>query len=79
VFHQNKLSITTTLERVGNTSFTLSQTMINDDGDLAVSAEVVLATIDRQARTKTPVPEEIRNLLQQQTLLEKIISQGNNS
>ena len=63
VFHDNKLTIRTVLERVGNSSFTLMQTMINDKTELVVSAEVVLAVINRQMRTKTRVPYEVRCLL----------------
>ena len=63
IFPKDLLRIRTSLERVGNTSFTLKHTVMNQRDELAVSAEVVLATIDRQKRTKVAVPNEIRNLM----------------
>lgn len=62
IFPRDKLRIRTGLERVGNTSFTLRQTVMNQRNEQVVSAEVVLATIDRQKRTKVTVSDEIRNL-----------------
>lgn len=70
VFNQNKLSIETTLERIGNTSYTLKQDITNHLEELVVSAEVVLTTINRQTRMKVPVPEAIRDLLEQDMILD---------
>lgn len=70
VFNQDRLRIRTWLERVGNTSFTLKQTVMNQ-GDLPiVSAEVVLATIDREKRTKVRVPDEVRDLKNDPSVLD---------
>ncbi|WP_404332735.1 acyl-CoA thioesterase [Mesobacillus maritimus] len=69
VFNQNKLSILTTLERIGNTSYTLKQDIVNHLEELVVSAEVVLTTINRQTRMKVPVPEAIRKLLEKDMIL----------
>ena len=71
IFNQDRLQIRTWLERVGNTSFTLKQTVMNQGNDLIVSAEVVLATIDRQKRTKVIVPDQVRRLLQEDTVLDQ--------
>ncbi|MGG1677080.1 acyl-CoA thioesterase [Neobacillus sp. NRS-1170] len=70
VFQSDKLFITTTIERVGNTSFTLNQKIIRDEHELVVSAEAVLAIIDRKLRSKVRVPDEVRNLLSKDSLLD---------
>jgi thioesterase III len=70
IFNQDRLQIRTWLERVGNTSFTLKQTVLNQGNDLIVSAEVVLATIDRQKRTKVVVPDQVRRLLHEDSILD---------
>lgn len=70
VFHNNKLSIRTWLERVGNSSFTIRQTIVNELDLLVVSAEVVLATINRQTREKITVPDEVRFLLNKDSVLD---------
>lgn len=70
VFNQDRLRIRTWLERVGNTSFALKQTVMNQ-GDLPiVSAEVVLATIDREKRTKVTVPDQVRSLIHDDSVLD---------
>lgn len=69
IFNQDQLRIRTWLERVGNTSFTLKQTVTNQGDELIVSAEVVLATIDRQKRTKVTVPDQVRSLLNEDSVL----------
>jgi YbgC/YbaW family acyl-CoA thioester hydrolase len=78
VFNQNKLSIRTTLERIGNTSYTLRQDIVNHLEELVVSAEVVLTTINRQTRMKVPVPNEIHNLLGKDILLDVNQNKANN-
>ncbi|MEH7334346.1 thioesterase family protein [Neobacillus drentensis] len=70
VFQGDKLFITTTLERVGNTSFTLTQKIIRDEQELVVSSEAVLTTIDRKLRSKVKVPDEVRSLLNIESLLD---------
>jgi thioesterase III len=62
IFPKDRLRIRTWVERLGNTSYTLKQTVINQRNEQVVSAEVVLATIDRLKRTKVIVPDEIRSL-----------------
>lgn len=70
VFKGDKLFITTSLERVGNTSFTLLQKIIREQKELVVSAEAVLTAINRQSREKTRVPDEIRSLLIYEAVLD---------
>lgn len=69
VFDQNKLRIRTTLERIGNTSYTLKQDMINHLNELVVTAEVVLTTINRQTRMKVAVPKAIHDLIDKDSVL----------
>lgn len=70
VFNHEKLLIRTWLKSVGNTSFTLKQTVVNEHKELVVSADVVLTTIHRQMREKVTVPEGIRRLLKGDDVLE---------
>lgn len=69
VFHNDKLMVRTWMDQLGNTSFSLKQTIINEGKELVVSAEVVLATINRLTRGKVMVPNEVRSLLKQDTEL----------
>lgn len=62
VFDGDELTITTSLEKLGNTSFTLEQIMTNTAEDTIISANIVLATINKETRMKTPVPPQIREL-----------------
>lgn len=62
VFHQEKLTINSTIEKVGNTSITLKQEMHTENGDLAVSATVILVTVNQKSRQKVRVPDGIREL-----------------
>ncbi|WP_342429442.1 thioesterase family protein [Neobacillus sp. FSL H8-0543] len=70
IFNQDRLRIRTWMERVGNTSFTLKQTVMNQRDELVVSAEVVFATIDREKRTKVTAPDVVRKLLNDQSVLD---------
>jgi thioesterase III len=63
VFNGDQLIVFTSLERIGYTSFLLRQRIENNDNKPIMLAEVVMATIDRQTRTKTRVPDQVRNLL----------------
>jgi thioesterase III len=70
IFPKDRLRVRTWLERLGNTSYTLKQTVINERNEQVVSAEVVLATIDRFKRTKVIVPNEIRALKDNHSVLD---------
>lgn len=70
IFDQDVLKIRTWIDRVGNTSFTLKQTVINHQNDQVANAEVVLATIDREKRTKVRVPDEVKSLLNDPSVLD---------
>jgi acyl-CoA thioesterase FadM len=47
----------------------LKQSMTNDRHEIMVTAEVVLAAIDRQTRKKAVVPNEVRSLLQRREIM----------
>lgn len=70
VFDDERLYIRTWISRIGNTSFTLRQTIVNEGNELVVSAEVVLTTINRQTREKMIVPHDFRSLLDKDSVLD---------
>ncbi|MEH7304153.1 acyl-CoA thioesterase [Neobacillus drentensis] len=78
VLNNEKLLVRTCLEHVGNTSFILKQTILKDGKELAVSGEVILTTINRETRRKVTVPDEVRMLLKNDTVLNDVyLSQVN--
>jgi thioesterase III len=56
------LRITTTLQSVGNTSFTMQQAINNHRGVLVIAATVISVTVSASAHTKVRVPEKFRGL-----------------
>ncbi|MDE5413347.1 acyl-CoA thioesterase [Alkalihalobacterium chitinilyticum] len=64
LFDQDQLNIRTQIARVGNTSFTLEQSVVDVHQQLVSKSEVVLTTIDIQTRQKVRVPDQVRELLQ---------------
>jgi YbgC/YbaW family acyl-CoA thioester hydrolase len=56
----DRLRIRTVVDRVGNTSFVMKQTIDNQRGERVMDAEVVLVTIDPVTRQKVRVPDVIR-------------------
>jgi thioesterase III len=73
IFPKDRLRIRTCLERLGNTSYTLKQTVINQRNEQVVSAEAVLATIDRLKGTKVTVPDDICRLKDNPSVLDLTI------
>ncbi|WP_251551886.1 acyl-CoA thioesterase [Neobacillus muris] len=69
IWNNEKLTITTSLEQIGNTSFILMQKMENGQNELAAAAEVVLTTINTKTREKTRVPNALRSFLNQKDQL----------
>lgn len=70
VFDKEKLWIKTWINRVGITSFSFLQTIINEKQELVVQAEAILATIDRETRFKATVTNEVRKLMEQKSALD---------
>lgn len=75
MFDGEKVRIQSTLNRVGNTSFVLNQTMYNKIEEVVFQAEVVLCTVDIKTRRKVRVPDVIRELLDTNILLNELIHQ----
>ncbi len=61
VFDAANLTIETTVQEIGNTSFTLGQKILANE-ELIASATVVIVTINPKTRKKVSVPENIKNL-----------------
>jgi thioesterase-3 len=61
VFHGDQLLVISWLDRVGESSLVIKQTITNQSGELVIQAEVVLCTINRDTREKVRVPDELRN------------------
>ncbi|MBU8907568.1 acyl-CoA thioesterase [Desertibacillus haloalkaliphilus] len=74
MFDQERLTIHTETERVGRTSFTLKQTIINEENELVLSANAVLAVVDRQTKAKTHVPQAIRELVAKKEPLQPLMT-----
>lgn len=56
------LTITTTPERMGNTSYSLKQEITNQRGELVADAIVTSVAMDIETRKGRPVPEALRQL-----------------
>lgn len=56
------LQVHTALIRVGNTSFVLQHTIVNQNEELVLEAEATLVSIDAKTGEKIRVPDEIRRL-----------------
>lgn len=59
----DELTVLTRLKRIGNTSFTMLQTIENQRGELVVEADVVMVTVSPTTHEKVPVPGAIRQHL----------------
>ncbi|WP_078427258.1 acyl-CoA thioesterase [Alkalihalobacterium alkalinitrilicum] len=79
VFNHDKILIRTWIERVGNTSIALQQKVVSEQNAHIASAQVILATVDRQTRQKVTVPQEVRDLLVQQGVLDLNLLKLNSS
>ncbi|ARU59886.1 thioesterase [Tumebacillus avium] len=56
------LKITTTPERMGNTSYSLKQEIHNQSGELVADAIVTSVAMDIETRKGRPVPDALRKL-----------------
>ena len=74
-FDKEQLTITTTLTKIGNTSFTLHQVITNCKDDIVVDAEIVLAVVNIETRKKTSVPTQVRSLLEEETTLSSVMEE----
>lgn len=60
----DKLEIHLTIESVGKTSFTVFYRIYKQDKTLVGTAKTVHVTLDSVARTKIPIPEQFKKLLE---------------
>ncbi|HYG56532.1 MAG TPA: acyl-CoA thioesterase [Symbiobacteriaceae bacterium] len=58
----DRLTIKTRPERVGRTSYTLKQEVVNQHGDLCADAVITMVTMDIETHKGTAVPEVLRRL-----------------
>ncbi|MFC4620059.1 acyl-CoA thioesterase [Camelliibacillus cellulosilyticus] len=58
----DQLTIQTTPERIGRTSYVLRQEIVNQNGDLCADALVTSVTMDAESRKSRAVPEQLRRL-----------------
>ncbi len=59
------VEIELTVEKIGETSFTLAYHIVDLDGKLVGSAKTVHVIIDPKTRKKMPLPEDLRKMLQE--------------
>lgn len=60
----DRLMISTSPERLGNTSFVVRQTIHNQDGAIVLEANVTTVTIDPATRKSRPVPDELARVFE---------------
>lgn len=60
----DRLTIRTELERVGNTSLVMIQKIVNQYQEVVLDAEVTIVTVNPETHQKVPVPEAIRVVLE---------------
>jgi thioesterase-3 len=58
----DRLTIKTSPERLGNTSYSLKQEIYNQRGELVADAIVTSVAMDLETRKGRPVPDELRKL-----------------
>lgn len=63
------IKIRSAIEKIGNTSLVLRQTIVTDDEELVVSAKVVIILLDRKTRQKVTVPDKIRELASKESVI----------
>lgn len=56
----DEITVVTSPEKVGRTSYVLTQEIFNKKGELCADALVTSVTIDESTRQSRPVPEELR-------------------
>ena len=59
-----QLSLTLTVDRMGETSFTLTYAVANGDGEHVATAKTVHVAVDKISGASVPLPDEIRKALE---------------
>ena len=62
IFHDNKVTIETRVQKIGNSSFSLSQTL-RKDGETAAKARTKMVYFDYQKKKSQVIPKALRQLL----------------
>jgi len=65
IYLGDELTIQLTAKRIGNSSFTLDYRVLNQDGLDVGSARTIHCAVDRDSWKKRPIPDEIRNALEE--------------
>lgn len=60
----DELEVHLTVERIGNSSFTLDYQIYKSDAVLCGTAKTVHVTLDSKTRKKIPIPQELRKSLE---------------
>lgn len=58
----DRLTVSTSPESIGRSSFVLTQTIVNEAGELCADALVTSVALDVETRRSRPVPEQLRQL-----------------
>lgn len=64
VLQGEKLSVDVELQKIGDKSLTLTQTVRKMNGDVAADAQVVLVGIDPSSRKSRSLPDSVRKILE---------------
>ena len=62
IFHDNTVTIETRVQKIGNASFSLSQTLLKD-GETAAKARTKMVYFDYQQKKSRVIPKALRQLL----------------
>ena len=61
---EERLTVTTSLARLGNSSMILKQEILNEQGQLVADAEVIIVLFDTRLRKSVRIPEDMRERLE---------------
>lgn len=59
------IEVRSSIQHVGNTSFTMRQQIFDREGVQYASIDVVIVVVDLQANEPKPIPEQIRTILEE--------------
>ena len=59
----DKLTVELKVEKVGSSSYVLSYKIFNDEDEIAAALKTVHVSVDKEKRTKVPLPENFKEIL----------------
>ena len=59
----DKLRVELKIEKVGSSSYVLSYNIFNDKNEIAAALKTVHVSVDKEKRTKVPLPEKFKETL----------------